>query len=177
MNKLWMALWSPFIVISMGCSSITVSYDYAKEVDFSGFKTYDWMPIPPTEKVPKTVEQLVKSAVTRQLEAKGITMRTEQPDFLIAVHVGRHEIDDVTHWGYPYRSSIGRQLGLPTNAVQTFIEGTITLDFVEPKTKLLTWRGTATATLDPNLVSEKEEKKIKHAVEKMLAHFPPAQKK
>ncbi len=177
MNKLWLAPWSLLMVISMGCSSITVSYDYAKEVDFSGFKTYDWMPIPPTEKVPKNVEQLVKSAVTRQLEAKGITMRTESPDFLIAVHVDRHEIDDVTHWGYTYGTGTGRQLGLPTNAVQTFVEGTITLDFVEPKTKLLTWRGTATATLDPALVSEKQEKKIKHAVVKMLAHFPPARKK
>ncbi len=177
MNKPWMVLWSLFTVVSTGCSSITVSYDYAKEVDFSRLNTYDWMPIPPTAKVPKKMEQLVKNTVNRQLEAKGITMKTEQPDFLIAVHVDRHEVDDVMHWGYTYGTGTGRQLGLPTDAVQTFVEGTITLDFVDPKTRFLVWRGTATATLDPDLAHEQQEKKINQALVKMLAHFPPAQKK
>lgn len=176
MNKLRMALWSLFIVMSMGCSPITVSYDFAKEADFSRLKTYDWMSISPTVKLPKMVEQQVKSAVNRQLEAKGIVRKTEQPDFLIVMRVDRHEIHDVVHWGYARGTGVGLQLGLPMNAVYTFVEGTITLDFVDPKTKLPAWRGTATAALDPNLVSENQENKIEKALVKMLAHFPPSQK-
>ena len=51
--------------------------------------------------------------------------------------------------------------------------GTLLLDFVIPREHRLIWRGEAAAVLDESYSSEKLDKLVSEAVEKILKEFPP----
>ena len=60
-------------ILTGACSPIrSISYDYNRAVDFSGLRTYNWIPIP-TEMQEKEALMLerIKKAVNSHLEAKG----------------------------------------------------------------------------------------------------------
>ncbi len=68
-----------FIALLLGCATISVNYDYDKEYDFSTFKTYDWMATPQNVRTDEFLLKRVKSAVSRELTAKGITQAPDNP--------------------------------------------------------------------------------------------------
>ena len=73
------------------CSPIrSISYDYNRAVDFSGLRTYDWMPVPAEmqEKEALMLER-IKKAVNSRLEAKGFRITRGEPDFLVATSFGQ----------------------------------------------------------------------------------------
>ena len=51
--------------------------------------------------------------------------------------------------------------------------GSIVLDFVDAKSKIIVWRGKAKAVVDDTDSPERREKLIKKAVPKILKNFPP----
>ena len=57
--------------------------------------------------------------------------------------------------------------------VSQYEEGTLLLDFVNPKSNQLMWRGSAKATVMENASPEKREARINEGVQKILAQFPP----
>ena len=79
-----------FIVFTVSCASIYgVQHDYDKQVDFTNLKTYDWMTIPEKAGIDSLSVQRVKNAVNAELKAKGLMMTSDNPDFLIAEHLGK----------------------------------------------------------------------------------------
>ena len=52
-------------------------------------------------------------------------------------------------------------------------EKALTIDFVDPKSKELIWRGAAKAFLDPKETPEKQEKLVNEAEQKILKNFSP----
>ena len=59
----------------------------------------------------------------------------------------------------------GKELTVP--------EGTLIIDFVEPNSKNLLWRGAAKGVFDNARTPEKRDKMINEAVQKILQNFPP----
>ena len=53
-------------------------------------------------------------------------------------------------------------------------QGTLILDFIDPKTKNLIWRGVAEGVVPARTSPEKSEKKINEVVQQMLKKFPPS---
>ena len=51
------------------------------------------------------------------------------------------------------------------------------LDFVNPETKALIWRGTGQSRVRRTSSPEEREKLIQTAVDQILSQFPPAKKK
>ncbi len=54
-----------------------------------------------------------------------------------------------------------------------YTEGTLTIDVVDPDSKELIWRGMAKGTLSAK--SQKNEKKFRRAVQKLLRQLPPSE--
>ncbi len=173
----------------MGCSSLTVNYDYDKEADFSSYKTYAWVAqqaaAAGNARAAQASDQLfikrLKTAGNSQLEAKGYKIDVEDPDFVIAYHIGVENKTQVTDWGYSYGPGYGMGYGGGWGGgsnidVSTYEEGTLILDFYDYSTKQLVWRGTATKALSSNPDPEKAEAKVNEIVAKMLENFPPPQK-
>jgi hypothetical protein len=113
----------------------------------------------------------LKRSVNRQLEAKGFTLDTEDPDFVIVYHTGVQDKVNITNWGYtygPYWGPWGESID-----VHQYTEGTLVLDFIDVDTNLLVWRGTAQKALTGNPKPERVEREIDEVVDKLLRNFPP----
>ena len=160
-----------FIVLT-GCSTSTVKYDYDTEADFTNLNTFNWFAIPEKTQVNELAVKHVKNAVNRQLAAKGFRNVSDYPDLLIALYLGKQLKRDDGGWGYSYSRYGSYRASRP---IDMYEEGTLTLDFVNAKTKELIWRGSAKAVIDPVLTPEEREKMINEVVSKILEKFPSVQ--
>jgi hypothetical protein len=168
------------IVFALGCSSISVTTDFDNKVDFARLSTYSWLPTPETPSAEiqaeldqnTLVEGRVKRAVDAQLATKGIRKTTQDPDMLVAFHTGVQDKVDVRSWGYGY--GYGWRYGGPGVTTINYQEGTLILDFIDPKTKELMWRGVGKKVLSQSTTPEKSEREINEAVKKILEKYPPS---
>ena len=171
-----------------GCSSISVNHSFDPAADFSRLETFGWMSSPEVSPAEDLELRNIRFALKQQLGAKGFTEDESAPDFLVAIHGGRERRVDVQQWGYGYadrayfygrRGRWGSVAAPPARidyrrGTDTFEYdiGTLILDFVDPPTKQLIWRGVATAVVDDPV----SPKKIDQAVAKLLENFPPGTK-
>ena len=122
----------------------------------------------------------------KELTANGFQKRTEKPDFLIAYYIRVKDKIDVTstgfdywpaYYGFGFRSRLygfgyrSRFFGASSLDVRQYKEGTLILDFVDPETKELIWRGWYSGMIDD--ASSIKVKKLNNAVEHILEQFPP----
>ena len=167
------------VLLAAGCSSVSVSHDFDSQVDFANLRTYSWITAPEStsESVQKElqtnslIESRVKKAVNRQLAVKGLRETTQDPDFLVAFHTGVQDKTDVQSWGYGYGYWGMRGGGVSTIHYQ---EGTLILDFIDPKSDNLIWRGVGKKVVSERTTPEKSEKEINTAVEQILKKYPPS---
>lgn len=164
------------IALMLGCATTSVNYDYDKEFDFSTFKTYDWMTTPQNVRADEFLLKRVKSALSRELRAKGISLTLDNPDFFVALHGSRENKVQVTDWGYSY-GPFERRIRESKIEVSQYEQGTLLVDFVEAKTKQMVWRGIASRVLEPDLAPQEKERLINEAVTEMMKNFPPGTKR
>jgi hypothetical protein len=170
-----------------GCASMQLAWDYDAQSAFPVLHSYDWLPAPEVEPGASPVhndllDARIRNAVDTQMQKKGFRRDTGSPDFLVAYHVALDERLSVTYlnelygygpgWGNPrYLRSYGRPGREAT--VSEYQVGTLVLDVVLAQDRRLIWRGSASAEVYPDLSPEAREKRIRTAVEKILAPFPP----
>ena len=150
------------IVFAISCSTVHhVSYDYDRGADFTRLKTYSWLPLKPEDQISESIEELIHNVVNNQLGSKGYKLVSKNPDFSIVAKVGTKD----EYWygsgyyGYRYAHKIKA--------------GTLLLDFVNNREYRLIWRSEAVAVLDFSYSSEKLDKLVSEAVEKIFKEFPP----
>ena len=168
-----------FVLFLMGfvvsCSTIYgVQYDYDKQADFKSLKTYDWMTVPEKADIDSLNVERVKKAVNAELQAKGLMMTSNNPDFLIAEHLGRKD-KVIGNRGSGYGMNKGYS-GPKTMSVHQFEEGSLLLDFVDAKSKKMIWGGALKAGVDYVNTPEQSEKLINEAVQEILKKFPTKSK-
>ena len=150
------------MVAAMGCSAVYhVSYDYDRGTDFARLETYNWLPLKPEDQIRESIEKRIQNVVNNELETKGYKLVKKNPDFSIVAKVATQD----EYWygsgyyGYRYAHKIEA--------------GALLLDFVKTREYRLIWRGEAVAVLDFSYSSDKLDKLIGEAVEKILKEFPP----
>jgi uncharacterized protein DUF4136 len=165
-----------FFGLSVSCSPIyDVKYDYDQQFNFSDLKTFDWMQAPETAGINTLVIQRVKNAVNAELKAKGLMMASNNPDFLIAEYHGKKDQLHIQDWGHGRGSRYGYQ---PSGvSAYQFEEGSLILDFVDPQSMKLIWRGSAKAQVQHVGTSEESENLINAAVKEILKKYPPSSSK
>ena len=75
--------------------------------------------------------------------------------------------------GHGGRASLG---GMGSAESSTITNGMLAVDFYDPTSKQLVWRGTAAQTLNPSGNQQKDMDRLNKAVAKLLKHFPPQTK-
>ncbi len=169
-----------FIGFTVSCSTTyDVKYDYDQQTNFSDLKTFDWMQVPEKASIDSLVVQRVKNAVNAELKAKGLMMTSNNPDFLIAEHLGKKDKVQVTDWGYGYghRGYRGGSRGRSGVSTYQYEEGSLILDFVDTKSKKLIWRGSLKAEVQNADTPEKIDTLINEAVKEILKKYPPSSSK
>jgi hypothetical protein len=168
------------LVITLGCSTISVQHDYDPKADFTSLKTFSFMPVPAKANINTLNVKRIQDAVRTQLESRGYTMTPNNPDFQISMHLTKlKQKVEIVDRGYTY----GAQYGLYASSLRTgptreyqYEEGTFVLDFVDAQSKELIWRGVAMGEIRYYLSPEKRVKRINEAAQKILKNFPPTEK-
>jgi Domain of unknown function (DUF4136) len=169
-----------------GCSTVSVRATPAPGANLTQLHTFALM-LPQrsdsraAEYARSPAGQTVREQLKGDLTAKGYTLAQNgvQPDFLVAVRSRqeqRTEIEDLgyagPYWGWDWGWGMG--WGWPADTVvRHYTEGTLIVDFVDPRTREVLWRGTASGIVDhPDNPSLKQ---VSKAVDKLMTRLPPSQ--
>jgi len=168
-------------VACFACSTLVVNSDYDPQANFSMLRTYGWSPGGQVDVGDPRVdnallESRVRSAVERELNAKGFALKVEgQPDFWVSYHAGIESKLDVTtlETNWPYSRGYSSWGGTYETQVREYEQGTLIIDIVNPRDETLMWRGTAQAEVHASATPEKRTKRANEVVARILANFPP----
>jgi hypothetical protein len=150
-----------------------VTYNFMPGTDFSKYHTFKWVDIPSNVHPNQIVSQEIKQAVNGVLASKGLTLATgDTADVYVGYQCSVDQERQWNAWG-----SGGRLMGGMGSATSSTISnGTLAVDFYDPASKQLIWRGSAAQTLNPSGNQQKDMEKLNKAVAKLLKNYPPKQK-
>ena len=168
-------------------SAQKVNIDFDRDVDFTKYKTFAY------EVCHRIENPLVDKRIVTELESRvaseGLRRSETNPDVNVTYHSSTTEefAIDTNTWGYGFGSgwywghgggNYGRSGYLggigpvnTTTTIRKYTRGTLVVDIWDARTKELVWRGTAIDTVSDN--PQKNEKKLKKAMEKLFTKYPP----
>jgi Domain of unknown function (DUF4136) len=180
-------------LLSLACAAVRVSTDYDDTVDFASLETYAWLDPPMREESRDEggqsadpfsqntlVDKRVREDVDAWLTAHGYRKagENEPVDFLVrwdllSQPVTRDSPVIVSGGFGHYGSGYGVGSGVGYSPANTYQEGTLILDVIDPGTQQLLWRGSGTSqSRDPHMKPERLHKSIGAILER----FPPKPK-
>lgn len=191
------------LLISGCSNSFDVGSDFDQSIDFSTFRSYRWhgpnefnlesMQYLASE----LTDERIRSVVDSELARKGIRLRENGPvDFYVNYTVTSEEKLDIDTyntysgyhpgWGYggygglgPYRyGGVGVGYGYGSTGgtetrVSEYTQGTFVLDFIDPESDTLVWRGLADGKVDTSASQPERESRTIEVVQRVLGNFPP----
>lgn len=187
-NILFIAL-AAFLVIGAGCgNTITISTDYDKEMDFTAIKTFGFLTWSPESaaKVNDIDQRRLESAVTSELEKRGMKRVDGMGDSMIGFHVVVENKTGTTSYtdyyggmgyygrggggfgygyGYPYGGG-----GTTTTQTYNYTIGTVIIDQYESSSKKLIWEGVAQGEVTGE--KSNREDNIKSDIARMYKDYP-----
>ena len=185
--KKWVFLVLALLLLGVtGVVAQDVRYNYAKDADFSKFKTYKWVDIKGADHPNQLVQKQITDSIDAELAKKGLTKTdSDSADLYIgyqtAIGTEKQFTSYNDSWGYGpgwYRGGwYGGGGGMTTGQTSTIYTGQLVLDMYDSAKKDLVWRGTASKTIDVKAKPEKREKNLQKAVAKLLKNYPPTVKK
>ena len=170
--------------LGAGCSGITVSQDYDKDVDFTALKTFGWKQDPevsqddPSEMSP-LVATRVRNAIERELGARGITFDDAAPDVLIDYNlkveskITSTNVGTTIGFGTGGYGHVGGVVISTAPDIRQYDEGTLYIDFYEADDARLVWRGISSQVIDKHEAPDRVTEQINLNVQKILEQFPP----
>ena len=190
------------IVLSVlsACSSVDVNTDYSKSTNFAELKTYTWFTVEAKEKaansdsygvveVSPITDARIRAAIKKELGNNDIKEAMGQGDFNLTYSVlTKDEVDIRTYntyggyssgWGYRggygYGGYGGYGMGVGTSdtVVKEYLKGTLVIDFVDPVTNQLVWRGLGSKRLPNSSSADEKDELVQEVVESILKNFPP----
>jgi hypothetical protein len=167
-------------LLLIGCSTIQVRSTTAPNANLALSTFAFTAPVDPTTRTAQVDQspagQEIRNQLSRNLTSRGYQPAPPgvQPDFLVSYEMLMKERTAVTNWGGPlgWGGAWGWGWGgwWGGNDIYQYTEGTIVVNFVDPATQQVLWRGTATSVVDhPDNPSVGKTAK---AVDKLMAKYP-----
>jgi hypothetical protein len=176
-NILFYALAS-FLIIGAGCSSsVTITTDYDKTLDFKNYKTFGFLKW--NDESAALVNDIdrrrIEDQVTVQLELRGLKRIDGLGDSMIGFHVVVENKTGTTSYtdyyggmgygGYGGRGGFGYGYGYPyggggqattTTSTYSYVVGTVVIDQYDSQTKQLMWEGVVQGEVDENRANRED---------------------
>jgi hypothetical protein len=146
------------VLISACANTPTIHRETNPASSFGSYKTFGFLSPLATDKFPyeSLLTQHLKDATRQAMESKGYIFSTSAPDLLLNFYVNIQDKQDVrttpgsaTYVGYGYaggyygyRSGYYRVFNTPTVETVNYKQGTLTIDLVDAKQKVLAWTAT-----------------------------------
>lgn len=183
MRKMKFAVAGLMILMLSACaaSGPRVYTDADPATDFGQFRTYAFL-----ETAGKNIEgayqtlsgQRIEDAISLALEARGYRLDIRNPDMLVNFHletVEKQRSSPPVYYGgyYGYRS--GMYIGWPgyvePGYVDSYTEGTLTVDLINRQTRQMVWEGTAVSRVT-SAIREAPNEAVRSAVASIFAKYP-----
>jgi len=191
--KQFLALVTLVTALLLGsCSSIQVTYDYDKTVDFTKFTTYSfhgWAKDSDKLLSPFDKDRF-ENAFKEQFDSRNLKFEKEGGELIVALYIVTEkktkQVANTTNmggyygWGYGgyYGYGPGWGWGAPMgNSITTisnydYTVGTLVVDVFDATNKKLIWEGVGTKTIDDDPASR--DKNIEKSVAAIMAQYPVA---
>ena len=165
-------------ILVNGYTQVLVSYDVAKGLDLSQYKTFQLYKLDvnhtPLFEPRKEGLELLTSTISKKMEERGFTSVEEDADIILNVGVTiaqetqtrETDIRDAPMYIGQRRYSWRAE----EIVVGTYNEGTVVLDMVDGKKNEMIWQGVVKGVLVKK--QSKNEKKIRKGVDKLFKKFP-----
>jgi Domain of unknown function (DUF4136) len=161
-----------------------VIYNYAQGVDFSLYKTYEWVDIKGVSAGDQNLDSEIKQAIDLQLAARGLAKVKQGGQLYVAYQVSFPREKQIGQyirggygargpgWGYGciYGDIYGPTMSVENNSTIPF--GNLVLDVYDSAFKELLWRGTVSNSFTP----DPKRHMLDKAAAKLLKKFPPKTK-
>ena len=180
-------MFGAFILLMAGCSTIQVTSDYDRSVDFTQYKTYSYYGW--ANNSDKILNQMDKDrfekAFAEEFEKRGLTFVKDGGDLIVALYIVTEQKQETTatttgfgggpYYGgyyYGYGPGWGWGGGMSTTSINTYdyTVGTLICDVFDAKEQKLIWEGTGQKTVD-NDPSTRDET-IPKAVAAIMNEYP-----
>jgi len=163
-----------FLVGLLGTTGASggVSVDYARQADFSQYRTFTW--VDGTAAEDPRVEKWIREAVTRELRADGLQMLAEGGDLLVRTHLTlreEHRMEvDIIGERVVGQDSVTKVT--PGENMREVGVGTVAVDLLDGYSKLQVWQGVVGAVTRPE-IGKKTQKRIDKSIGRVFRRYPP----
>ena len=171
-----------FAMAVAGCASgpnIVINSDPA--ADWSRYQTFSFFDPLGTDKgsVRTILSNQLVASTTRELEARGMTRRDENPDVLVNFIVSTKETIrsrpgttvGVHHGMGRYGTWGGYSMGMSTTDIVQSTEGTLAIDVVDRASNLLVWEAAARKRITEKM-RRNQQQVVDETVVELFAEFP-----
>lgn len=169
----------PAVLLSLallmaGCASNVVT-DYDSQASYASYETWAFSEMEDNAYTSLDGSR-VENAVTRELQAKGMTQADpSNADLMVRYHID--DVDRLDTSGFSYGFGFGRNnfgWGISTAPpVREVKEGQLIVDLVDSDTNKVVWRGTSKRYLNQNQSPETRQELIDDVVTDMFSRYPP----
>lgn len=176
----WLAVGSMTGLLAACASGPKIKSDYDHAANFSQFQTFAFMTPLGTERLSYDtfLNERLKSAARAQMEMRGYTYSTVNPDLLINFGARIHRTLQVTPMApiapyYAYRAGFyGGWSGYAWGGdVQQYTDGTLNIDLVDARRWQLAWEGVAEGQIQhPDSIDSPQ--KVDKLVAEIFAKYP-----
>ncbi len=171
--------------VPLAAAAQQVRANWSKDAPFAQYKTYEWVESEATNHpfYRQYVGEYVNYTLTKKKHMQRVS-GSQNPDLYVTYHFTTHMTTDMDTYGYGFGGGWGGWGGWGwggmgmggMNYSQTRlhrrVEGYLTLDMIDAKTRKIVWRGEAMQD-DVTKSGDAEEKQVAHSVYKMLDRYPP----
>jgi len=198
-KKTVLSLLLPLIFL-FSCSSLDVTNDWDRNVDFRSFKTFSLYPWDYKNgyQINDYDKQTILNTIQNELEDKGYTYVKDSGDMVVSIFItlkGKTSYDAYTNhyggwagygggwgyygfgYGYGWGPGYGYGTGYSTTTVteRHYNEGSLIIDVFNAADKKLIWQGIGSREVEYDL--DKRDEKLPKNVHQILAKFPAVGKK
>jgi len=174
------------VLISACATGPSIHHETNSAATFGSYKTFGFLSPLATDKFPyeSLLTQHLKDATRGAMESKGYVFSSSAPDVLINFYVNIQDKQDVrttpgsTYSGYAggyygYRRGYYRVITPATIETVNYKQGTLTIDLVDAKQKVLAWTATAEGRVPSDALKDPGPS-IDTLVTNMMAPVPAA---
>jgi hypothetical protein len=158
------------LLIGACTTSPTVYRETNPAATFSTYKSFGFLSPLATDKFPyeSLLTQHLKDSTRQAMESKGYRYSASAPDLLLNFYVNIQDKQDVrttpgsasyAGYGYPggyygYRTGYYRVFNTTTVETVNYKQGTLTIDLIDAKQKVLAWTATAEGRISNNALKD-----------------------
>lgn len=171
-----------YVLLALGAGRAAAQgpdYNFARDADFSKYKTYTWVTIESAQHLDDLTADQVMGTLETELAKKGLTQsKSDKSDLYIGYQIASGSAKQLNHYdiGSEYDPPAAGTAKTEEDAATIVHSGSLVLYMFDGARKQLVWWSVLPNVVDADASPEKKQKHLDKAVAKLLKDYPPQKK-